>query len=386
MQEGTSETSTKDGVESKKKRKQVRAKITRCIKRLNEEVMNEDKNIRRFQKEMEQLRKDFEIALELHSQLYDSSDVDNNVLDKWEDDLTNDVYGIEEKVEEYMRNISNPSSDLPQSQALHAPPETSQSSSHVSTPEPTASGTQASVSGTQASESGSQQETQGIPSTNAEAITTSTPKSFDAWIDELTEFEETKIATPQVDGSQLSIAEALLKLEARRDVPNITLTKFSGNPLEYVDYIDRFKTHIHDKAHLNDDTRMIQLKMHITGDVENAISGLGSKGIMYATALKTIKEQFGQPSAIARTVINNLTKGEKIGRSDRRKLREFSIDLLNCMATMKRIGYSADINANENLRRIIMRLPDQMIEKWRVVVASIRENGQVPSVSTLANS
>ena len=102
MQEGTSETSTKDGVELKKKRKQVRAKITRCIKRLNEGVMNEDKNIRRFQKEMEQLRKDFEIALELHSQLYDSSDVDNNVLDKWEDDLTNDVYGTEEKVEEYM--------------------------------------------------------------------------------------------------------------------------------------------------------------------------------------------------------------------------------------------------------------------------------------------
>ena len=320
---------------------------------------------------MEQLRKDFEIALELHSQLYDSSDVDNNVLDKWEDDLTNDVYGIEEKVEEYMRNISNLSSDLPQSQALHAPLETSQSSSHVSTPEPTASGTQASVPGTQASESGSQQETQGIPSTNAEEVTTSTPKSFDAWIDELTEFEETKIATPQVNGSQLSIAEALLKLEARRDVPNITLTKFSGNPLEYVDYIDRFKTHIHNKAHLNDDTRMIQLKMHITGDVEKAISGLGSKGIMYATALKTIKEQFGQPSAIARAVINNLTKGEKIGRSDRRKLREFSIDLLNCMATMKRIGYSADINANENLRRIIMRLPDQMIEKWSVVVASI---------------
>ena len=173
MQEGTSETSTKDGVELKKKRKQVRGKITRCIKRLNEGVMNEDKNIRRFQKEMEQLRKDFEIALELHSQLYDSSDVDNKVLDKWEDDLTNDVYGIEEKVQEYMRNISNPSSDLPQSQALHAPPETSQSSSHVSTPEPSASGTQTSVSG-------SQQETQGIPSTNAEEITTSTPKSFDA--------------------------------------------------------------------------------------------------------------------------------------------------------------------------------------------------------------
>ena len=106
--------------------------------------------------------------------------------------------------------------------------------------------------------------------------------------------------------------------------------------------------------------------MHVGGDAERAISGLGSKGTMYATALRTIKEQFGQPGVIARALVNNLTKGEKIGRSDRRKLREFSIDLMT-----KRIGYTADINANENLRKIVMRLPDHMIEKWRVFVADI---------------
>ena len=96
MLEETNETSTIDGVELKKK--QNGGKITRCIKWLNEGVMNKEKKIRRFQKEMEQLRKDFEVALGLHSQLYDSLDVDNNVLDKWGDDLTNDVYGVEEKV------------------------------------------------------------------------------------------------------------------------------------------------------------------------------------------------------------------------------------------------------------------------------------------------
>ena len=61
--------------------------------------------MRRFEKELEQLRKDFEVARELHSQFYDLPDVDNNVLDKWEDDRTNDVYGIEEIVEEHMRGV-----------------------------------------------------------------------------------------------------------------------------------------------------------------------------------------------------------------------------------------------------------------------------------------
>ncbi len=84
---------------------------------------------------------------------------------------------------------------------------------------------------------------------------------------------------------------------------------------------------------------------------------------------------------IARALVNNLIKGEKIGRSDRKKLRELSIDLINCMATMKRIGYTADINANENLRKIVTRLPDHMIEKWRVIIADIREKGQIPTIS-----
>ena len=154
--------------------------------------------------------------------------------------------------------------------------------------------------------------------------------------------------------------------------------------MDYADFVDRFKIHIHDKPHLTDDMRMIQLKMHVGGDAERAISGFGSKGIMYATALKTIKEQFGQPSVIARALVNNLIKGEKIGRSDRKKLRELSIDLINCMATMKRIGYTADINANENLRKIVTRLPDHMIEKWRVIVADIREKGQIPTISHIS--
>ena len=35
-------------------------------------MAKEDKNFRRFEKEIEQLRKDFEIAREVHSQLYDA--------------------------------------------------------------------------------------------------------------------------------------------------------------------------------------------------------------------------------------------------------------------------------------------------------------------------
>ena len=227
---------------------------------------------------------------EVHCQMYDLGKADVENIEKWEEDLTNDVYGIEEKVEDYVRNSSNVNNETPDSHNKKpgnkgktkatvtletSTPETSHTSAQASPPE---------VDGT-------------LPSTSTEQQPKSPPvggdlakksSSFDHWIDELTEFEETKI-TPKVGSSQVSIEDALMKLEANRDIPNVVLSKFSRDPLGYADFIDRFKIHIHDKSHLTDDTQMIQLKMHVTHDAERAISSLGSKGIMYVTALKQLR-------------------------------------------------------------------------------------------------
>ena len=56
---------------------------------------------------------------------------------------------------------------------------------------------------------------------------------------------------------------------------------------------------------------MAQLKMHLIGNAERIISGLGSQGTMYATAL-SVKKQFGQPSVIARSYITRLVDKCKI--------------------------------------------------------------------------
>ena len=62
------------------------------------------------------MRKDFEIAREVHSQLYDGIEVDLETMDKWEEDFRNDVYGIEEKVEGYVNNSLNANNEAPDSQ------------------------------------------------------------------------------------------------------------------------------------------------------------------------------------------------------------------------------------------------------------------------------
>ena len=137
-----------------------------------------------------------------------------------------------------------------------------------------------------------------------------------------------------------------------------------------MEFLEHFKLHIHDKPHL-------------IGNAERTVSGVGSQGIMY-TALKTLKGQFGQPSAIARVYISKLVDKRKLQTNDRQALQELSFDVINCVATLKQINHLTDVNATDNLRKIIKRLPDHMIDKWKATAADMREKGETPSLEYIS--
>ena len=415
----------------KKKRKQSRRRVTLAIKRIIEVLdkgQGED-NRRRLQKEIEQLRKDYETAREQNGELFELVDEgEYDALDKWENELTSDVFSIEEKVENSLDSLadhphpslsgksSSPApnknasaentaqasgtTEFPNNKDQASPPKDSptshvqnqESSNELSTVGNHANSHASNPPDSHGETPGSQQtiQTSGQASvSNSVALNTvpnpqtKIPIAFDSWIDDLVEFQETSLSNS--DPGTVTIADALFKLEARKDIPSIQLPLFNGDALSYTDFIDHFKIHIHDKAHLTDDMRMIQLRMHLKGEAERSISGLGSKGIMYATALKALKEQFGQPSVIVRAVVNKLTRGDRISRNNRQALKEFSLDIINCLAIMHRLHYCADVNANENLRRIVLRFPDHLIEKWKGAVADIREKGHVPTLQHISD-
>ncbi|KAJ7358762.1 hypothetical protein OS493_021539 [Desmophyllum pertusum] len=425
-----------EGNAVKKKRTQSRRRVTLSIKRIREILdkgQGEGKK-GRLGKEIEQLRKDYEIARELNGELYDLVEEDeHNTLDQWENDLTDDVFSIEEEVEtslialqgnqvnpsgsvEDASHASNPSGSVEDAShasnasgsvedASHASNASGsvEDASHASIASGSAGNTgQASGANVSASNQvqtshshdlpvnenhadnsseltvgeghasghaghasishgealGSEQtlQTSGQPSQAQQVALQLAPKpkletqrSFDSWIDNLVEFQETVL--PMSDAGNITIADALFKLEANKDIPAIQLPSFDGDALSYTDFIDQFKIHIHDKGHLKDDTRMVQLRMHVKGEAARVISGLGSNGIMYATALKSLKEQFGQSSVIARAVVNKLTMGDKISRNNRQALRDFSLDIINCLAVMHRLNYFARCQRQRQLEK-----------------------------------
>ena len=100
--------------------------------------------------------------------------------------------------------------------------------------------------------------------------------------------------------------------------------------------------------------------MHLLGNAERVVSGLGSQQKMYATALKTLKEHFCQLGKIARAYINNLVNASKVQNSDRQALQKFSFDVANCTATLKQINYLADVNATDNFQKYCKMAPKCM--------------------------
>lgn len=56
-------------------------------------------------------------------------------------------------------------------------------------------------------------------------------RPVDACISDLVEFEETRLSSGV---REMSIVDALYKLEASKDIPAIKLVPFNGSPLQYV--------------------------------------------------------------------------------------------------------------------------------------------------------
>ena len=116
--------------------------------------------------------------------------------------------------------------------------------------------------------------------------------SIDAFIDELVEGEEKVFLERDIFISK----SKLLQLEyGSKCLPVIELFRIDGDPCKWPDFIQNFKTRVHDKCSFTDSIRMERLLSVLDGEVKCTVTSVGRSGIFYAAALKTLKQNFGNP-------------------------------------------------------------------------------------------
>ena len=103
------ELNAKTGEQLKKQRTQLRVRITRSINRVKKFIEQGVEIQKRVEKESVQIRKDFELTRECHSQMYEHFDESQfPAMDDWEDVLADDLYDIEDKIEAFFQSLSEP--------------------------------------------------------------------------------------------------------------------------------------------------------------------------------------------------------------------------------------------------------------------------------------
>ena len=94
-------------------------------------------------------------------------------------------------------------------------------------------------------------------------------------------------------------------------LPRLKLSSFDGNPLEWREWSNMFKSTVHHRD-IPDSEKMSHLKTLFTGKAKSALSGMGYSGQFYAQAWELLGGKFGRPYLVVETQLNLLRKQQPI--------------------------------------------------------------------------
>ena len=123
------------------------------------------------------------------------------------------------------------------------------------------------------------------------------------FINDLVEGIETSLPQSNLN---LNISFALKQEYDCRQLPPIELCRFAGNPSEWPEFISNFRNTIHEKVSFNDSIRMERLLSALKSEAKKSVKSVGCEGIFYATALKLLKQDFGNPFLVSYLKIKSI--------------------------------------------------------------------------------
>ena len=106
--------------------------------------------------------------------------------------------------------------------------------------------------------------------------------------------------------------------------------------------------------------RMTHLLRVLDGDAKKAVFSIGSNGIFYRTALKTLKEDFGNPSLVSHRRLSQLFNRKPISSNDKVSLQQFHQELKQNNTWLLSISYETPLLSYENLSKAIATLPHNL--------------------------
>ena len=166
----------------------------------------------------------------------------------------------------------------------------------------------------------------------------------------------------------------LERIESERGLPAIELPTFNGSAKAWPKFIERFHQQVYLKPGITDTRRMDILQSHLVGDAQNLVQGIDFTGMCYAEALQELKRTFGHRNKVARAYLNEVTVGAVLPSHNLASLRNFFINVRDCITTLTKLCYTMDLQETETLVRATRRLPTDKIGQWNQFVSRVSTN------------
>ena len=156
-------------------------------------------------------------------------------------------------------------------------------------------------------------------------------------------------------------------------LPKLKLSSFDGNPLEWPEGSNMFKTTVHhrDKP---DSEEMTHLKTLLTGKAKSTVSRMGYSGEFYAQALEFLGRNFGRPYLIVDAKLNSLRKQQPIRMHDTTAIISYSITISNLVNVLKLYNYEGDLRSSSTFQVAIEKLHPNLKQKWFFFVDECQED------------
>ena len=149
-----------------------------------------------------------------------------------------------------------------------------------------------------------------------------------------------------------------------RNFAIVNLFSFDGTPCNWPKILANFKSRAHFKQSFSLNMRLERLLNVLKRETKKLVESIGKSGIFYATALKTLKRDFGNTFTVAYMKTKLLFNKPQLKHNDQISLKDFPQQLKCHITWLKSMGYQSVLKSPEYLIKAVGRLPNCLGERF----------------------
>ncbi|XP_050394835.1 uncharacterized protein LOC126812470 [Patella vulgata] len=173
-----------------------------------------------------------------------------------------------------------------------------------------------------------------------------------------------------------NVQAVLLKLNMLQSMEPL---KFTGDPSKYPVFRERIRNHLEDGL-LTDQQKIEFLPKFLDGEALGVMER--ASGCSYIAIVSMLEARYGHPAKVAAETLKGLVNVPILTSSDTKGLLKFSENLESAIKRLIGI-YEAEASTMSNLKLVVSRLPNYLINKWGDFCYNLRSKGCTPRLRDL---